>query len=673
MAISQRAWIGGEATDDGSSWAWIEIDEGAHRSGGWLPPASSGAVVFPDAPGPVPFVAAAPIAPLATAAPQAANGDIPGDTSSTATLEAISPTPSTFVGSLSGRLEFGGDHDWIRVTLNAGIPYQFFLSFLEAGTSASGDSVLRLRDGAGNEITVNDDAAAGDANSFIQFTPIVGGIYFLDVGAAGDSDVGDYSLFAMTGSVAPTFLTAGDDSYTGEQLEVTIVGQHGDDTLSVDPLNDRHLLGEQGDDVLTGNGSHNRMSGGLGHDVLDGSGGDDFLFGDAGDDSLTGGTGSDVLFGGAGNDLLSGGEAADEMRGGDGDDTYNVDNAGDTVIEAASAGHDIVLTTVSFALPANVEDLLLTEAGGATNGTGNSLANNMTGNSAANTLSGGAGNDVLSGAGGNDTLIGGSGADQLLGGAGIDTAGYTGSNAAVAVNLKTGTGSGGHAAGDTLNKVENVIGSGFNDTLIGNGANNTLNGGAGNDSLSGANGSDTLLGAAGNDTLIGGAGADVLNGGADFDTASYAQSDGAVVVDLASGTAIGGHAAGDTLSGIEKVIGSAFNDTLLGNGQANSLHGGAGNDTLDGSAGNDFLVGGAGNDTYVYGNNYGFDTAADYQPGNDRFDLTGVSGLDDYDDVRALMVQNGAHVHIDFGGGNTLRILNTTIATLDANQGDFLV
>jgi Ca2+-binding RTX toxin-like protein len=218
-----------------------------------------------------------------------------------------------------------------------------------------------------------------------------------------------------------------------------------------------------------------------------------------------------------------------------------------------------------------------------------------------------------------------------------------------------------------------VNGLGGNDTLHGMGGIDTLNGGNGNDTLNGGNGNDTLNGGVGNDTLTGGNGADRLIGGAGFDTASYKYSGAAVNVDLKAGTGAGGHAQGDTLSGIEKVIGSKFNDTLFGNGLDNSLSGGAGDDTLRGSGGKDWLIGGANSDTFVYKNNYGLDTVADYQAGVDQFDLTGVSGLTNYQDVHDLMTQSGANVVIDFGGGNKLKILNTTIATLDANQVDFFV
>ena len=121
-----------------------------------------------------------------------------------------------------------------------------------------------------------------------------------------------------------------------------------------------------------------------------------------------------------------------------------------------------------------------------------------------------------------------------------------------------------------------------------------LAGGAGNDVINGGAGNDTLQGGADNDVLIGGAGADALDGGAGNDTASYASSTAAVTVDLNAGTGLGGDAQGDTLTGIENLIGSAFNDTLTGDGNDNVLTGGAGNDILAGG------LNGAGGDTASY-------------------------------------------------------------------------
>ncbi|MCW5736693.1 MAG: VCBS domain-containing protein, partial [Enhydrobacter sp.] len=121
----------------------------------------------------------------------------------------------------------------------------------------------------------------------------------------------------------------------------------------------------------------------------------------------------------------------------------------------------------------------------------------------------------------------------------------------------------------------------------------TLNGGADN---------DFLYGGVGADTLEGGTGDDSLNGeGGTADTASYAGAGSAVTVSLATGAAQNTVGAGvDTLSSIENLTGSAFNDTLTGSNGNNVLQGGDGDDTLNGGAGNDTLDGGAGVDTASY-------------------------------------------------------------------------
>lgn len=140
-----------------------------------------------------------------------------------------------------------------------------------------------------------------------------------------------------------------------------------------------------------------------------------------------------------------------------------------------------------------------------------------------------------------------------------------------------------------------ISGGRGNDTLYGGAGSDTLDGGTGNDKLYGGEGDDTLTGGNGNDLLVGGAGADALNGGAGTDTASYADSASGVTVFLeASQQAanVGGEAQGDTLSGVENLIGSAFGDRLTGDAGTNVLQGGAGEDTLEGRGGADVLDGG---------------------------------------------------------------------------------
>ena len=257
------------------------------------------------------------------------------------------------------------------------------------------------------------------------------------------------------------------------------------------------------------------------------------------------------------------------------------------------------------------------------------------------------------GFGGNDTMRGGSGADTLDGGGhayaahtpwlytqeGGDTVDYGASTAAVDIDLTRSAQIGGHAEGDVLIGIENVIGSEFADTIVGDAASNLL---------IGLDGNDTLLGGEGYDTLRGGAGADRIDGGVAWDFADYRDSESWVNVDLniqdgltaQSGGGADNDAIGDTLVGIENLIGTndaAHGDMLTGNGLANHLIGLDGDDTLVAGAGNDTLVGGAGADVLSGG--------------------TGTRDLADYSASTAwvnvdLIKQDGATAQTGGGVGN---------------------
>ena len=271
------------------------------------------------------------------------------------------------------------------------------------------------------------------------------------------------------------------------------------------------------------------------------------------------------------------------------------------------------------------------------------------------TLYGDAGNDTISGGGGADTLYGGTEADSLLGEGGNDRLF-------------------GDAGNDTLS------GGVGDDTLFGGTEADSLLGGDGNDLLSGDAGNDTLLGEAGDDTLVGGAGADSLNGGTGRDTADYSGSTQGVNVNLLTGQGTGGDAQGDTLTGVDNLVGSNFDDTLTGHNWQGDLYGGGGNDLLQGGTGNgDRLYGGDGNDR-LYG-----DAGADHLYGGTGLDtLFGGVGDDSLfggSDADSILGEDGSDQlygdagmdTLSGGLGNDQLFGGTEADSLDGDAGDDLL
>ncbi len=404
----------------------------------------------------------------------------------------------------------------------------------------------------------------------------------------------------------------GDDRLYGQTGIDTVAFEFATHTVTVD-------LNLQGAAQATGGGFN---------DLLEGF---ENIFGSAQADTLRGDAGNNVIEGAVGGDTLGG-------RGGYDTLSYSRSNAAVTIsllANTASGGHATGDVISGF------ENIL-----------GSVHVDTLTGSNAANIIEGGLGGDTMTGNGGLDTLS------------------YLFSDAAVTVNLLNNTASGGHATGDVFSGFEYALGSAFDDTLTGSNGINILTGGGGGDTLYGNGGLDVLNGGDGDDTLDGGSGVDFLNGGegndrviysiattgASFnfqsqtyqgsvnetwsdiesatgtqgddnftpslaanhmdgqggsDSVAYNDSNAGVMIDLDGVTlGIGGHAEGDTLTGIEKVIGSAFDDTLTGHAGDDRLEGRNGVDTLTGELGADTLIGGSGGDILDGGS--GVDDVASY-------------------------------------------------------------
>ena len=407
-------------------------------------------------------------------------------------------------------------------------------------------------------------------------------------GASGDDTIfgngGDDTIFGsvgddvIEGGAGADDMDGGDDidllsyesSSEGVNIDLSTNTASGGDATDDTIANFENVLGSAFNDTLIGDDGDNELTGGGGRDVL---------IGDAGDDTINGG-GGDIMFGGDGNDFIFiDGIAADsqaEAFGGDGDDTIiggtgldriNGGAGADFLDGGAGANNVLYYDTSDAGVNVNLET---NEVSGG-HAEGDTILNFRD-------VYGSNFDDVIIGTIDKNFINSGGGADILDGGAGADFLGYEGSDEGVFINLETGETSGGDAEGDVISNFENLQGSGKDDHFIG------------------SSGANVIFGREGNDIIEGGAGADDLKGNGGTDTLSYVSSDAGVTINLETLTAAGGHAEGDSIRGFENVSGSAHDDTITGDSNANFLEGRNGDDVLIGGGGADDLRGGAGDD-----------------------------------------------------------------------------
>ena len=321
------------------------------------------------------------------------------------------------------------------------------------------------------------------------------------------------------------------------------------------------------------------------------------LLGEAGDDRLSGGSGVDTLDGGSGSDVFDGGPGGDTFTGGSEPDYVTYSTRITPVLADSDGVADDGTSGENDNVGADVETLI-----------GGLAADTLTGNALDNGLDGGPGADRLNGGPGNDYLLYWTrNAAVTVTFDGIANEGEAGENDIVGADVESAIGGDGadSLTGDA--GPNTLLGADGNDTIVGAGGADALVGSSGIDFLDGAGGSDQLSGGAGNDgldggsdadTLDGGIDADLLTGGAGVDSATYSDRAAPVTADLDGLADDGETGEGDTLSGdIENLTGGSGNDSLRGDATPNVVVGGPGRDTIDGGPGTDVLDAGPGEDS----------------------------------------------------------------------------
>lgn len=605
-------------------------------------------------------------------------------------------------------------------------------------SGGNGDDIFVVDDAGEN---LSDTSGTDTVQSSITWTLASGFENLILTGSDNINATGNSSANTLQGNSGTNTLTGGtgNDTYIVDSTADVLVENAGEGTDSVQSsvswtlaadfenltlTGTDNIDGTGNSDVntLTGNSGNNTLDGGAGADSLVGGAGDDTFIVDNASDSLSDASGTDTVMssvtwtlatgfenlvltgsanidgtGNSGNNTLQGNSGTNTLTGGAGNDTYIVDGTGDVIVEGASAGTDTVMSSATYTLSSNLENLVLT---GSSNidGTGNSDANTLQGNSGTNVLTGGAGNDtyivdgtadtivenvaegtdtvqssvtytlsanienltltgsanidgtgnadvnVLTGNSGNNTLDGGAGADSLVGGAGDDA--YIVDNASDSINEGTNAGVDTAYASVTYTitdvDVENLVLTGLsNINGTGNSSANTLQGNSGANTLAGGTGNDTYI-IDSSDTVSEGASAGTDTVIADF---SYT-----------------------LVSNVENLIltgSSNINGT--GNSAVNVITGNSGNNTLDGSTGADSLAGGAGDDVYIVDNANDV-ISENTGEGSDLVKSSVTYTITD-DDVESLTLTGSSAIHATGNASDNTLTGNTGANSLDGGAG----
>lgn len=388
------------------------------------------------------------------------------------------------------------------------------------------------------------------------------------------------------------------------------------------------------------------------------------IYGTDADDSITSIDPANNLDG-AEDDVLDGGIGKDTMTGGLGNDTYYVDHIYDRIIENDLEGIDTAITSTSYMIGDNVENLTLSGMDDIY-GIGNELNNIITGNTGNNLLDGDIGDDAYIGGMGNDTIYDmsgnetytfntGDGQDVIYDYEGTDTVKFgegitkdsleflqDGNNLVVTIKGTTDKITIMDWYTDLTYKIEKLE---FFDstymtaeeidqpkpTILGTDKKNVLNGTKGNDFIHGMGGNDQIFDKkGGDDTLYGGDGKD-------------------------------------------KIMDKIGNDLIDGGTGNDNIQDFKGNDTIIGGIGNDALKDYAGSDIYMFNTGDGKDKI--YDMGKGKQDVDKIVFGAEVTKENIVFFKKGNDLIISYGAGDTITIKNQTkkgIEYFELSTGELL-
>jgi Ca2+-binding RTX toxin-like protein len=348
----------------------------------------------------------------------------------------------------------------------------------------------------------------------------------------------------LTASLLPVSpAAAGRHVCFGEKA--TIVGTNKDDRIEGTPQKDV-IVARDGQDTIYSSGGDDLIcagrSGDLGRD-------DDYVRAGGGNDRVDGGLGRDWLVGQKGKDKLIGGPSKDNLFGQD--------------------GHDVLI--------------------------GGKGRDTMQGDDGSDLLRGGEDSDLLEPGPGNDHIFGSN--DGVVG----DTSFFDSSGGRLLVNLAKGFAQGAEGR-DSVSDVENLVGSGHNQTLVGDEQNNRISGGfmGSETTVKGKGGDDCLSPEAETSHVFGNRGRDTYTavGHCRFGSGpSHSYFASSMSADLLKGTiSYPDEDLSAKVRSIEGIIATEYEDEILGDMRRNFLYGGRSDDVIQGRSGNDLLVGESGLD-----------------------------------------------------------------------------